>query len=451
MTGAGVTGELDAAVRALDAVLDALVLDPAAAGWSGAAADTASRAGAGLRGRGTGLAVRAHDLADAVRAALAALPPGPLAAADPRRDTVDARLVTALQAALAPAGAGPARGPRGPDPATVAAWWAGLTPAERERLVRERPDLVGGLDGVGFADRDRANRARLAAAEAAALAAVHADPSAPARRRLDRLAAVRASSTGPERHLLVLEVEGDRVRAAVADGDLDAARHVGVFTPGFTADAGDLPGRLGELGALRARAGPDTAVVAWYGYDAPRWGGLLDPATSVLADGPARGGGARLAGFLDGIEGARPAESPHVTVLGHSYGSLTAAQALGTGADGVDDAVLLGSPGVAPAPDVAPGHLWVAEAARDPVADAGWFGPDPNGVTGTVGLSTREVVRPDGAVLAGVEGHSAYLQPGSTSAHNVAAVVAGRPGEVVLDRGAGAGDRLRRLLEVPAR
>jgi hypothetical protein len=55
---------------------------------------------------------------------------------------------------------------------------------------------------------------------------------------------------------------------------------------------------------------------------------------------------------------------------------------------------------------------------------------------------------PSGSALpptAGVRGHGGYLRPGSTSAEGVAAVVAGRPGDVVEDRTVGAGDRLRDL------
>lgn len=451
---------LDAAVRAVEEVLVVLRPDPRGTGWAGSAADAAAHAGAVLAGRGVLLSGRAHGLADAVRAVAALHPVDPLDAA------ADDRLATALGAARDTSGA-PSRGAAGPDPVTIAAWWAGLDAAERERLVRERPELVGGLDGVPAADRDRANRARLRLAEAAALAEERALAGGPlgvldvlrglglpwsrVRTRLARLAALRASLDGPGRRLLAFDADPDgRVRAAVAAGDVDTAAHVGVFTPGFTADVRDLGGRLSELDAVRSAAGPDAAVVAWYGYDAPQWSGVADPAHSVAGEEAARVGGARLARFLEGIDAARPAAPPHLTALGHSYGTVTTAQALGAGADGVDDVVLLGSPGVPAGPGAAPGHAWVAEAAGDPVADAGWFGPDPNRAPGTTGLSTREVVLPDGRVLDGVTGHGGYLRPGSTSAHGVAAVVAGRPDDVVLDRGVGVGDRLRRLLE-PAR
>jgi len=59
----------------------------------------------------------------------------------------------------------------------------------------------------------------------------------------------------------------------------------------------------------------------------------------------------------------------------------------------------------------------VAEARWDPVADLGWFGPDPSERSDAVLLPTD-----------GTSGHGDYLVPGSTSARGIAAVVAGVPG-----------------------
>ncbi|HWN27974.1 MAG TPA: alpha/beta hydrolase, partial [Actinomycetospora sp.] len=357
----------------------------------------------------------------------------------------------------------------GPDPEGVARWWAGLDPDARAVLERERPALVGGLDGLPAAVRDRANRLVLAGAQEQArgeekavlyrLARARGPVELAAvgwqlhevRTRLARLTAVASALDRPGRALLDLEVDprrtdGEGVRAAVAQGDVDAAAHVGVYTPGFTTGVDELPARLGELESLAAAAAPGTATVAWYGYDAPQVDEVLDPDRSVLGRAAAEHGGQRLASFLDGLDAAR-GEDAHVTAIGHSYGSVVTAAALAPGgAEGVDDAVYLGSPGVGESPGRPPGHAWVVEAPGDPVADTGWFGPDPNRVPGVTGLSAREVVLPDGRVLAGSHGHGGYLEPGSTSAANVAAVVGGRPDDAVLDRGLGVGDRLRRLV-----
>jgi len=435
------------------------------AGWRGPAAGAATAAGAALGERHRGLLADLDGVLVALRTAAVGAGTAP--------DQADAALAAALDAAghaaPVPSPTVPLGGARGPDADAVARWWAGLDPDARAVLERERPALVGGLDGLPAAVRDRANRAVLAGAREQArqeeraaverLARVRGPVELArigwqlheVRTRLARLTAVATAIDRPGRALLDLEVDpapadGEGVRAAVAQGDVDAAAHVGVYTPGFTSGVDDLPERLGELDALAAAAGPGTATVAWYGYDAPQVDEVLDPDRSVLGRAAAEEGGGRLASFLDGLDAARPADA-HVTAIGHSYGSVVTAAALAPGgADGVDDAVYLGSPGVGDAPGRPPGHAFVVEAGGDPVADAAWFGPDPNRAPGVTGLSAREVVLPDGQVLAGSRGHSGYLEPGSTSAANIAAVVGGRPGDVVLDRGVDAGDRLRRLV-----
>ena len=454
-----------AARRGLARAAEALA-DPAP-GWRGPAAEQAASARAGL--------LRAHaallDDLDGVLAALGAAALA-LAAGTPPR-AVDAVLAAALDAAgREPPATTPASAPAtvpGLDPEAVARWWAGLGPDARAALERDRPALVGGLDGLPAAVRDRANRRVLAAARAEARTEETAtrdrlartrDPAELARigwelhevrTRLARLGAVAAAVDRPGRALLDLEVErrpadGQGVRAAVARGDVDTAAHVGVFTPGFTTGVDELPERLEELDVLAEAAGPGTAAVAWYGYDAPQVDEVADPDRSVLGRAPAEEGGRRLASFLDGIDAARP-DDAHVTAIGHSYGSVVTAAALAPGgAGGVDDVVYLGSPGVGEAPARPPGRTWVVEAAGDPVADTAWFGPDPNRAPGVTGLSAREVALPDGRILAESRGHQAYLTPGTTSAANVAAVVGGRPQDAVPDRGIDAGDRLRRLM-----
>ncbi|MEJ2870272.1 alpha/beta hydrolase [Actinomycetospora sp. OC33-EN08] len=397
--------------------------------WTGAAADAGRAELARLVDRGGGLLDRARTLAT-VLADAAALEPFD-----------DARVAAALVRAgrSEPVGVGPAAA--GPAPPAVAHWWAGLSDGERERLVVDRPELVGALDGVPAAVRDRANRARLGAARAATeveltglersrdevrdlggLQEVEAR-LAGVRARLGRLAAIdTAVRAGDDRALLAVDPASGR--AAVALGDVDRARDVGVVVPGFTSRAEDLPERTAELAALRAA---DAAVVAWFDYPAPQWPEVLDADRSVLGTRVAGNASARLASFLDGVGGA----DAHVTAVGHSYGSLVVAQAAAT-SRAVDDVVLLGSPGVTPLPRQ---PTWVAEARWDPVADTGWFGPDPNGLAHVHPMATT-----------GSVGHVDYLRPGSTSAQHVAAVIDGRSSDVVVDRTVGVGDRLRALL-----
>ena len=97
--------------------------------------------------------------------------------------------------------------------------------------------------------------------------------------------------------------------------------------------------------------------------------------------------------------------------------------------------------------DLGPGALAVAQAGlggqKDPVADLGWFGDDPNRLDGVTGLSARPATLPDGTATAGSVLHAQYLTPGTTSQFNIAATVAGLPDARILDPGVGVGDVVR--------
>lgn len=367
-------------------------------------------------------------------------------------------------------------------PADNAGWWSALSPAARQRVVAEHPEWVGNRDGIPAAVRDEANGALLdgrAGLLDADLRAVQArydaltagGPGAveavwlaqrndllarldALRRRREVLDAVRTAAAGPDRSVLLLDLDRAHPRAAVAVGDVDTAEHVAVLTPGFgTTVQDDLGAEEETVAALRARTlstlggagrgGESVAAVAWLGYDVPA--GVV----AVSSSDAARSGGADLARFCDGIDASRRAD-PHLTALGHSYGSLTTGYALQQ-AHGVDDAVVFGSPGLGTEHvddlRVPPGHTGVVEAAWDPVADLGWFGADPNRLDGVTGLSARPATLPDGSATAGSVLHADYLTPGTTSQFNIAATVAGLPEERILDPAVGVGDVLRGALD----
>ena len=406
------------------------------------------------------------DLAVALdRIAAGHVDDGPSATLAAAATTGDAAGAAATPPPVPPAGAGPG---------DAAGWWAALSAADRERVLTAHPEWVGHLDGLPAAVRDRANRARLAADTArldaaladvaARLAAVEAHPPvAPGQRagvagdwvaergRLraelaalrDRRAtagAVAAVVARPDRHLLLLDLDRPQPRAAVAVGDVDTADHVAVATPGFssnvragldgyTTDADDLRNTAQRLLQRAGRGGETVATVAWLGYDSPQWGDPL-PATGTAA---AARGGVDLARFYDGIDAGRAAD-PHLTALGHSYGSTTTGFGL-QGAHGVDDAVFYGSPGIGTgdvtALHVPAGHVGVISAPSDPIADTAVLGPDPDRLGGVVTLSARDAVAADGTSLAESHGHSEYLLPDTTSQYNIAATVAGLPGHHV--------------------
>lgn len=352
----------------------------------------------------------------------------------------------------------------------TAAWWSLLTPSDRERLVAEHPDAIGGADGLPAAVRDRANRARLDQAERDVMAErdrLHAPWSpflplpiaderwlAASRRVLDQLASLRAlravlaQADGRTRQLLCLDLSGRLTRAAVSVGDVDRAGHVAVFVGGLSTTVnGDVQrydARLSELTDLAERQarehgdGRPVAAVTWMGYEAPQWDDVLDPRRSVLTPSAAMTGAPPLARFLSGLDGADPAGgSPHLSVWAHSYGSTTAGLALSGAQTGVDDLVVLGSPGLGVREvaqlHLAPGHLHVLENADDVIADLGVFGADPDHLRGADVLSTSSATLPGGGTGARSAGHSGYLSPGSTSAWNLAAVAAGTPQLLVRD------------------
>ena len=362
--------------------------------------------------------------------------------------------------------------PNPPLGADVGTWWHGLTAAQREAAVIHLPEVVGPTDGLPGWARDRANRVLLEradvtlsvevgtlqpgeqtwrdllGADGGLTSAMTIGTFAGGSRRVaaqqaaTKLAAVRATrqvlaqTDGRTRQLLAFDVSGRTATVAVAVGDVDHAGHVAVVVPGFTTTVQrDLVGAdrvSADLADLSRRAGAlvgdqrDVAVVSWLGYDIPQAADTLRSGHSVVLRESADAGAVSLAAFLRGVPPER-----HVTLVGHSYGSTTAGLAVARGDTGVDDLVVLGSPGLGVSrTDALPlpgGHLRVLEADDDPVADLGWFGRDPSALPGVDRLSTDETELPDGSPGRASIGHSGYLVPGTTSQWNVAAVVAGAP------------------------
>ncbi|MFC5997134.1 alpha/beta hydrolase [Quadrisphaera sp. GCM10027208] len=346
---------------------------------------------------------------------------------------------------------------RGARPADNAGWWASLTEAERAEVLARHPQWVGNLDDVR-ADL-QAEAARLQADLADNIFGgwfTHADARLEnVRGMLAGLDAVEAEIALRDTSLLVLDASGDLLEAAVAKGDVDTADHVAVFTPGMgTTVQGSLKGYSDDVDELRLLAkdilrdageSQSVATVAWLGYQAPghRW--VQDVASlgdrSVVRDNAAQNGAPALTSFLQGVDAARGTD-PHLTALGHSYGSLVTGLALQR-PTGVDDVVFFGSPGIGTSDAeellVPDGHAFVVEARGDPVADTGWFGRDPNQMDGLTGLSSREEVL-DGRVLAESTGHSQYFVQDSTSQHNLAVTIAGLYDQQVHPDGMDGGD-----------
>ena len=366
-------------------------------------------------------------------------------------------------------------------PEAVSAWWRSLSEVDRDLLLHQHPERLGGLNGLPAHVRDLANRNRLAEERHRAeeqLKMLDADLSdnffggmftntdAAVENTRNKIAALdRLKATvdnSPERQLLLLDTSGDLLKAAVAIGDVDTADHVAVFTPGLNSTVQDrLTRYVGDMDDLRERAlfelhaagRPETvATVAWLGYEAPQLhrdslANLLTPHRSVANDYCARMGGQHLARFLSGIHASRVVD-PHLTALGHSYGSTATGYALQE-TSRVDDAIFFGSPGLgvtdADALRLPCGHAYVVEARNDAVADLARFGSDPNQLEDVIGLSARAGTRADpecGSTIPLMESlkHSEYLKQGTTSQYNISVIIAGMPDRAIKDTGYGYGD-----------
>ncbi|MRJ76602.1 alpha/beta hydrolase [Aeromicrobium sp. SMF47] len=354
------------------------------------------------------------------------------------------------------------------------AWWNGLTEAEQLTVIADNPRWVGNSDGIPAWARDQANRNliddyRSELQDEADRLQDNLDDNRfggtftnddarleDVKNKLKALDEIDDTLAMGNRQLLLLDpYSGEQLHAAVAIGDVDTADHVAAFTPGLTSTVqdslGDYDSHMAELQRLSeaeaSRAGGDdgsVATVTWIGYDAPQMGmDLVNPGRSVLNDDLAQAGAGDLNDFYNGIDASRD-DDPHLTALGHSYGSLTTGLALQQ-QNGVDDMVIFGSPGLGTSDigdiDVPDDHSFRIEAKNDAVADGGVFGIDPSHMDGMTGLSAKD------AELGGEEfeasgGHSEYLNGDTTSQHNMAAVISGNSDRIVYDDGRGAGDVL---------
>lgn len=232
-----------------------------------------------------------------------------------------------------------------------------------------------------------------------------------------------------------------RGRAVIAIGDPDTADNTTVLVPGAQSSVrtGYLSrpdGRNIYREATRADPYRTNSVILWMGYRAPD--SLLDPA--VAQPFSARAGGRLLAADLNALA-ASHIGTAHVTVVGHSYGSTTVADAAAGAGLRADDVVLVGSPGTDLARSVddfhlpATGHVYVGAASSDPITG---LGGQPQlslpGTSATVGLgadpavdgygSTRFKAEVRGVALPAT-GHSSYFDPGGESLFSIGDIASG--------------------------
>ncbi|MCX4675461.1 alpha/beta hydrolase family protein [Streptomyces sp. NBC_01433] len=366
-------------------------------------------------------------------------------------------------------------------PAERKEWWARLTDEQREEYLAVYPDRIGNLDGIPALVRDAANRDNLRLLigklegqddDAAATRLV-------ALREIDRQLQAVPRAGDPPMYLLGIGDAGNG-RAIVSYGNPDTSRNVAAYVPGLNTSLdeefakGDLK-RSRDLAIGAQRHDPSTAAITWLGYDAPQspdgWGSL-----AVASDGRAQGGGKSFHEFMGGLAATNEHGEPHMTAIGHSYGSRTvgAATQYGDGIPGVSDIVLVGSPGVgvdsADELGVGRDHVFVGAAKNDivtelpskgqsligsagllfggpaaayvagDIADPGdddvWFGKDP----ASDAFGARRFQVDDGPPLVGqgglsIDAHSQYFDPelDRSSADSIGLIAAGHSHKVKME------------------
>ncbi|MFF8918369.1 alpha/beta hydrolase [Streptomyces sp. NPDC015032] len=293
--------------------------------------------------------------------------------------------------------------PQNATPAQRKDWWNGLTQQQRDQYLDLSPDKIGYLDGIPVADRDAANRKNLPDL----ISKLEGKTDSKSKDQLAGLKEIdRQLKEGsqPPMYLIGISDEGNG-RAIVSYGNPDTSKNVSAYVPGLNTS---LDEEFAKSGLKRARDtaigaqgyDPSTSAIIWLGYDAPQTPDGLH-SLAVAGTGRAEKGGVSYNEFMGGIAATNQNRDPHITAIGHSYGSRTvgAATQRDGGIPGVDDIILVGSPGVgvdrAVDLGVGSGHVFVGAAANDPVTKL----PSKTQVAvGTVGMILGG---PAGAYLAG--------------------------------------------------
>ncbi|MGP3635021.1 alpha/beta hydrolase, partial [Streptomyces sp. 24-1644] len=290
-------------------------------------------------------------------------------------------------------------------------------------------------------------------------------------REIDRQLQAVPKPGEPPMYLLGIGDQGNG-RAIVSYGNPDTSRNVSAYVPGLNTSLdkdfteGDLR-RARDIAIGTRYHDPSSSAIVWLGYDAPQALDGLD-SLAVMGDEKANNGGLAFNGFMGGLASTNENQDPHMTAIGHSYGSRTvgAATQHEGGLSGVDDIVLVGSPGVgvdrAEDLGISKDHVFVGAAENDVVTktpskqqvgmgvvagpvgyvagglvdrgeDDVWFGRDP----ASEAFGARRFQVDEGPSFISARGvstdaHSNYFNPArdSVSANNIALIAAGRSREI---------------------
>jgi hypothetical protein len=325
-----------------------------------------------------------------------------------RTDGYDPAVIQGLDAKESPAKPeGPIQiPPPNTKPEDVKKWWDSLNQEQKDQLIAHHPQKLGNLNGINAAVRDTINQAvmnddihrveDLANQRGVSPADVLANPgmyglSATGVTRYRNAVRTRdglnydTGAEGPNQRPVMLWAYDPLAfngwgKAAIAIGNPDYARNTAVIVPGNGSSVAQrwMSGHRDAINLYDQSLAADpehhyTSVIAWMGYEAPH--GFSD--VRVSEPGLARDGGDLLAADVNGLWVTHNSLTPeHVTVVGHSYGSTTVADAFAHSNMRANDAVLIGCPGTDLAHSAADfrldgGHVYVGAASTDPVSSIG--------------------------------------------------------------------------------
>jgi hypothetical protein len=346
-------------------------------------------------------------------------------------------------------------------------WWESLSQQQRDQLIAQHPPELGNLYGIDTEIRDKVNQAVMndditRVQNAAAQGHVGLDqvtqhpeqygltPSAITRynNALQTQNGLKTDGTNPDgtKNPVFLqtydpEAFDGRGREAIAIGNPDKADNTTVLVPGTGSSVRDgylshTDGRNLYNEAQRADPNKSNSVLVWMGYHAPD--SAIDPQIGQTT--LARDGGGLLAGDVNGLGVTHQGGASHVTVIGHSYGSTTVADAAAGSGMHANDVVLVGCPGTDLAHSATDfnlpegGHVYVGAASTDPITHLGGIQGHLPGTGVTIGLGSDPAVEGWGSTRFKAEApgltfplkdHSSYFTPGDESLFSMADIASG--------------------------
>ncbi len=354
--------------------------------------------------------------------------------------------------------------PPGTQPEDVKRWWDSLSQQERDQLLAQHPPELGNLNGIDTVSRDTVNQAvmndDIARVEnAAAQNQVSVDqvtqhpelyglaPSAVTRydNAVKTKSGLSTDSDGGKNPVFLQTYDPEafegRGREAIAIGNPDHADNTTVLVPGTGSSVRDgyLTHRDGlnvYSEAQRADPTKSNSVLVWMGYHAPD--SAIDPQIGQTT--LARNGGGLLAGDVNALAVTHDGAPSHVTVMGHSYGSTTVADAAAGSGMHANDIVLVGCPGTDLAHSAGSfnlpegGHVYVGAASTDPITHLGGIQGHLPGTGVTIGLGDDPAVEGYGSTRFKAEApgltfplkdHSSYFTPGNESLFSIGDIASG--------------------------